>query len=87
MDAYIANYVRFVLYLTEEPPDDATTAAVYIVPKGIGIQEPSGGVSPGTRDGRTPPVQGWLVEKTLMRNCRGTLLIGEVLEDDMKSST
>ncbi len=60
--------------------------AVYVVLKGTGIQELSGGVSPATSNGRIPPVQGWLLRATKMRNCRGTLLKGVVLEAVMKSS-
>ena len=61
---------------------------MYVVPKGTGIHEPSGGVSPGTRDGLVSIVtwQVRLLEKTVMRNCSGTLLMAVVLEDDMKSS-
>ena len=61
--------------------------AVYVVPKGTGMQDPSGGVSPATREGRIPPVHGWLLLKTKMRNWRGMLLKGVVLEAVMKSST
>ena len=60
---------------------------MYVVPKGTGMHDPSGGVSPATSEGRVPPVQGWLLVKTKKRNCRGTLLKGVVLEVLRKSST
>ena len=75
------------MYLTAEPPEEATRPAVYVVPKGTGMHDPSGGVSLATSEGRIPPTQGWLLVNTKMRNCRGTLLKGVVLEAVRKSST
>ena len=74
-------------YLAADPPEEATRPAVYVVPKGTGMQDPSGGVSLATSEGCVTPVQGWLLVKTEMRNCRGTLLKGVVLEAVRKSST
>ena len=50
------------------------------------MQEPSAGVSPGTNSGRVAELHGILSEKTLTKNCMGTLLNAVVLVGVMKSS-
>ena len=83
----LLHYMVLPKYLTAEPPEEATRSAVYVVPKGTGMHDPSGGVSPSTSEGWVPPVHGWSLVKTRKRNCRGTLLKGVVLEAVKKSST
>ena len=56
-----------------------------MVPKGTGMQEPSGSVSP-TRDGLLGLTQGCVDEKSWTMNCSGTLLSAVELEVEMKSS-
>ena len=79
----MTNYTGYMkIYL--EPPDVATMPAVYVVPNSTGIQDPSGGVSPGTRMGFAS--QGSVELNTWTRNCTGTLLRGNWLEELRKSS-
>jgi hypothetical protein len=66
------------------PPDVATMPALYVVFNSTGMQESSGGVSPGTSSGCDS--QELEDTATRTRNCKGTLLRGVVLDGVRKSS-
>ena len=67
------GYLECKIYL--KFPDAATMPVVYVVPNSTDIQDPSGGVSSGTRMGCA--LHGSAILNTLTRNCRGTLLRGD----------
>ena len=65
------------------PPDVATMLAVKVVSSSTGMQDPSGGVSPGTSSGCDE--HNSLELNTMTRNWRGTLL-SDTLDPGRKSS-
>lgn len=66
-------------------PTIATMDVRNVVPKGTGIHEPSGNVSP-TREGLLELKHDCVDENSSTMNCSGTLLSGVELEVDIKSS-